>query len=91
MDLVTSVSNVYKFKKWILNMFWIFKNLDKVRMAAEKAITNAPFCPRHEARMVFKDEVPYFDKTRVKDTFQRNYKCPLCNYETYNIYSVKRD
>jgi len=78
--------------KWVIDMGWFLKNISRARAAAEGATTKAPFCPRHEARMEFQNEEKYVreNRTHVDGEFKRNYKCPLCDYSTYNIFTTKR-
>lgn len=52
--LIFKIINVLlKAKDWIVNMFWLFKNVKKVRENAEKGkpSDNARLCPNCDTRM----------------------------------------
>ncbi|MBO9667842.1 MAG: hypothetical protein J7501_13645 [Bdellovibrio sp.] len=91
MDLVKKTNTLLKLKDWAVDMWWVFSNLKKVRVASEQAITYAPYCPRHDARMEFQSEEEYWvNGFHTAGEFKRHYKCPLCQYTTYNIYTAKK-
>lgn len=82
------MANIYR---WGVDMIWFLRNVRKARAATEGAFSKAPFCPRHEARMEFQNEVPYvlLDGSFTMGEYKRIYKCPLCEYTTYTVYIVK--
>lgn len=80
------------FYHWIGDMAWFFTNVGKVRETTQGRLTHAPYCPRHDARMEFQNEVPYRPpgvSIAGAEHFRRNYKCQLCDYETFTVYVVK--